>query len=448
MSTPIQILVMDDDAAICQYLQRLFSPPQFHTEVASDKASFQDIAKSRYIDVALLDLFLPDTNGIELLKWLKSQHPGVEAIMITGNASVESAIEAMREGAYDYVLKPFQPDELKARVVKAYEKSLLSIENLRLKEKIEQVAPYPGIIGTSNEIKELLKLVDKVAKTDAPVLIHGESGSGKELVAQAIHSNSHRSTKPFVALNCSNLEKQLLESELFGYVPGAFTGAAKSKPGLLACADGGTLFIDEIGDMDLSVQPKLLRALETQEFRRLGDTRSLKVNVRFIAATHKHLQDEIKKGAFREDLFYRLNVVQMEVPPLRKHKEDIPLLVDHFLKDATLRGKASGIQSEALKILLQYDYPGNIRELRNIIERAAILAEGPSIRPQDIPRDIRDRLTGRPTEAQSLDDFVGHEERNFIIKVLKEHGGNKSKAAKALGISRRNLYRKMELYKI
>lgn len=448
MPVPIQLLVVDDDPEICHILEESFPAPQYSTLSVQNSAGLKETLKKNYFDVVLLDLYLADADGLDVLKEIKKTLPGAEVIMMTGNASLETAVEAMRQGAYDYVPKPFDPKELETRLQKAYEKSLLSAENSLLKEEIRHDAPFSEMIGASTEIKNLQKLVRKVAPSEAPVLITGESGSGKELLARAIHNLSSRKEKPFVALNCSNLEKELLESELFGYVPGAFTGANNTKPGLLECANGGTFLIDEIGDMDQSVQPKLLRVLETREFRRLGDTRTRKIDVRILAASHKNLKKEIEKGAFREDLFYRLNVVELEVPPLRKRKEDIPVLIRHFLSEGITGSDVKGIQNEALKVLLQYDFPGNIRELRNIIERSAILSSGSVITLEDLPQDIQERLRvgGETRKNLTLDDFVSREEHQYIQHVLELYGGNKTKAAQALGISRRNLYRKLELY--
>lgn len=447
MERPIQLLVVDDDPQICQYLERLCVPPLCETISVKNKSELFKTLKSKYIDVILQDLFLGKENGIELLKEIKKSQPGTEVIMMTGNSSLETAVEAMRLGAYDYIAKPFDSDELLARIQRAYDKSLLSSENILLRQEIQHDSPLSEIIGGSTEIKDLLKIVKKVAPSEASVLIQGESGTGKEVLARALHNLSPRKEKPFVALNCSNLEKQLLESELFGYVPGAFTGATQIKPGLLECASEGTLFIDEIGDMDLSVQPKLLRILETQEFRRLGDNRPIKVNLRIIAASHKDLKDQIKKGLFREDLFYRLNVVDLTVPPLRKRKEDIPLLIHYFLKQS-LSSEVKGIDTQAIKTLIQYDFPGNIRELKNIIERASILTSSSTITVEDLPHDIQDRIKGKTTQKQNLESYVAREEKNFIQQVLTECHGNKTLTAKALGISRRNLYRKLELYHI
>lgn len=447
MGKAIQLLIVDDEPQICRLVEGLFQPPHFETLSAQNKTELLEKLKTKYVDVILLDLFLGEDNGIELLKEVKKSQPSTEVIMITGQGSIETAVEAMRLGAYDFISKPFDNKELKTRVQRAYEKSLLSVENERLREGIQHESPLSQIIGSSMEITHLLDLVKKVAPSDASILIHGESGTGKEVLARALHNLSLRREKPFVAVNCSNLEKQLLESELFGYVAGAFTGANKNKPGLLECANEGTLFIDEIGDMDLSVQPKLLRVLETQEFRRLGDNRSIKVDLRVIAASHKDLRHEIQEKTFREDLFYRLNVVELKLPPLRKRKEDIPLLIRHFLSQNGTK-KRKGIDPQAVKTLLQYDFPGNIRELKNIIERASILTSSETIQVEDLPHDIGDRIKGKATGQQNLDDYISREEKIFIQQIISECRGNKTKAAKMLGISRRNLYRKLEQLQI
>ncbi len=448
MDETIQLLIVDDDLKVCELLKEVFTPPHYQTVIAQTKDALFDAIEAQYFNVILLDLYLGEDNGADLLKEIKKNQSKTEVIMMTGNGSIETAVEAMRLGAHDYLTKPFKTDELETRVLKAYERSQLSTENERLKKEIEHNTLFPEIIGTSTEIKDLLAQAQKVASTDAPVLILGESGTGKELLARAIHQISPRSKQPFVAINCSNLEKQLLESELFGYVKGAFTGADGNKPGLFECADNGTFFIDEIADMDIAVQPKLLRMLETQEFRRLGDNRTQKVDVRVIAATHKNLKTEIEKGNFREDLYYRLNVVELEIPPLRKRKEDIPLLIRHFLQNKKTQGNASIMDSQAIKTLLQYHFPGNIRELRNIIERASILTSSTSIQTEDLPNDIQDQIKGKSAKKTNLDDFVSNEEKQYIQQILLECQGNKTQAAKALGISRRNLYRKLDVHQL
>lgn len=440
-----RIMIVDDEAPFRRLLQRRLSRNGCLVEEFDSAESAIACIEEKDFDVALVDIKMPGMDGIELLRRLKEINPNIEVIIITGQGSIDSAISAMKLGAYDYITKPCKLSELDLIVEKAYEKSILQKENILLKDQLRMRTLHDNLIGKSKKIREVMGLIDRIAPTSTPVLIQGESGTGKELVANIIHKKSKRSNGPFIVVNCASLQAELLENELFGHEKGAFTGASFMKRGLFEMADGGTFFIDEISEMNSNIQAKLLRAIELKEFRRVGGNKQIHVDVRVLAATNKRLEEEVKKGHFREDLFYRLNVVTINLPPLRERKEDIPLLVDYFLKKKNIDGnKIKTISPEALEYLMNYDWPGNIRELANVIERAIILSSNDVISIKDLPISI----SKESHESYNPSSTIVSMERHLIEKTLKEFNGNKTRTAKILGISVRNLYRKIQKYEI
>jgi DNA-binding NtrC family response regulator len=440
------LLIVDDEEAYRNLLRERFEMIGCAVTTSASGEQALEIMKAESFDVAILDMRMPGMDGIELFKKSREYQPLTETVFLTGQATVDAAIEAMKLGAYDFLTKPCQLSELQAVVEKAHEKKLLA-ENVNRQKELRLRAGIVNLIGESSAMREIKELIEKVAPTDATVLIEGESGTGKEIVANAIHGNSERSEGNFVIINCGAVPESLLESELFGHEKGAFTGAVKRKSGLFEIADSGTLFIDEVGEMSPGMQVKLLRALETGQFRRVGGIKELEVDVRVVCATNKRLLDEIEIGRFREDLFYRLNVMNILLPPLRERKEDIPLLVDHFIQSST-RPDAQKMRptQEAIEAFDAYNWPGNVRELSNVIERALILATDSLITLREIPFLDRNGAGG-PRESTASLSLNEIEERHIRL-VLESVGGNKTKAAKTLGVSRPKLYRKMEKYKI
>jgi DNA-binding NtrC family response regulator len=440
-------LIVDDDAQLRQNLARRFQREGWSVTEAVNGTEAIALAERKRFDVALLDLHLPDRTGIVLLEQIKAVQPELEAIMLTAHSSMETAIEAMKRGAYDYLTKPFHLPDLEVHLQKAYEKVCLARRERQWSGQLAYESPRYRLVGSSPAMKRVVQLIEKVAPTDATALVRGPSGTGKELVARAIHLNSPRRDRPMVTINCAALQESLLESELFGHEKGAFTGAVAAKPGLVELAEGGTLFIDEIGEMAPGLQAKLLRVLEDGHYRRVGGTQEAHADVRVVAATNRALEEGIKEGKFREDLFYRLNVITFTLPPLRERREDIPELVEHFLTTRTVGSVRCRVHPDAMKALEQYDWPGNIRELANVLERAQILAEEHIITRDDLPEVLAgassssgaQAATGNPRHLEEV-------ERRHVQEVLREEKGNKLHAAKALGISRRALYRLIEKY--
>jgi DNA-binding NtrC family response regulator len=441
----IRLLIVDDDDQLRETLARRFERQGMTVSTASTGDDGLVKAAQSRCDVALLDLHLPDTTGIELLAQLKERQPELEAIMLTAHGSIETAIQAMRRGAYDYLTKPFHLPELEIHIQKAFEKVLLARRERQWVQQIQYESPRYQLVGSSAPMRRIVGLLEKIAPTDSTVLVQGASGTGKELIARALHYNGPRRERPLVTINCAALQENLLESELFGHEKGAFTGALQAKPGLVEVADGGTLFIDEIAEMAGGLQAKLLRFLENGHYRRVGSTQELYADVRIIAATNKILAEEQKAGRFREDLYYRLNVVAIELPLLRDRRQDIRELVEHFLSNRQVGPARFRIEPNALEALVAYDWPGNVRELANVLERAQILAEEHVITLDDLPENIMERSSqaeepvGDPRQLREV-------ERRHIIEVMQQEKGNKVHAARALGISRRALYRLIEKY--
>jgi DNA-binding NtrC family response regulator len=438
-------LIVDDDDQLRQTLARRFERQGMAVaEAANGEDALVRAAQTR-CDVALLDLHLPDTTGIELLGQLKERQPELEAIMLTAHGSIETAILAMKRGAYDYLTKPFHLPELEIHLQKAYEKVQLARRERQWVQQIDYESPRYRLVGSNGLMRKVVQLLEKIAPTDATVLVRGASGTGKELVARALHYNSQRRDRPLVTINCAALQETLLESELFGHEKGAFTGAIQAKPGLVEVAEGGTLFIDEIAEMAPGLQAKLLRVLENGQYRRVGGTQEMHADVRVIAATNKPLEEQLKSQRFREDLYYRLNVVAIELPTLRDRREDIPELIEHFLTTRQLGPVRYQMEPDALEALVAYDWPGNVRELANVLERAQILAEEHRIGLDDLPDALIDSKP-KGIEPAAEPRHLREVERRHVIDVLEQEKGNKVRAAKTLGISRRALYRLIEKY--
>jgi DNA-binding NtrC family response regulator len=438
---------VDDDDQLRDTLVRRFQRQGMTvTAAASGEDALARMDADRH-DVALLDLHLPGMSGIELLNKLKEQQPEMEVLLLTAHGSIETAILAMKRGAYDYLTKPFHLPELEVHIEKAAEKVQLARRERQWVQQLRYESPRYRLVGSSPAIRRVVQLIEKVAPTDSTVLVRGASGTGKELVARALHSNSPRGDRPLVTINCAALQETLLESELFGHEKGAFTGAVQAKTGLFEVAEGGTLFIDEIAEMAPGLQAKLLRVLEDGHYRRVGATQEVQADVRVVAATNKALEDEIKAGRFREDLYYRLNVVAIELPPLRERPGDIPELVEHFLTTRQLGPTRFAVQAEALEALVRYDWPGNVRELANVLERAQILAENHIITLDDLPETLAVALPAAPAPGANP-RHLREVERRHIIEIYHQEKGNKVQAAKALGISRRALYRLLSKYRV
>ncbi len=432
------ILIVDDEPKMLRLLE-LNLAEDGKTFTAGDAETGLKILNQEEIDLVLSDIKLPAMNGLEFLQAVKQAHAEIPVVLMTAYGSVEKAVEAMKNGASDYVLKPFSLEEIKLVVRKELDVRRLRAENRTLREELGHRYEYPNIVATSSKMQEVLAIIERAAPSNSTVLIGGESGVGKDLIARAIHQRSRRASGPFVKINCTAIPENLLESEMFGYEKGAFTGAAASKPGKFELADKGSLFLDEIGDVPQAIQVKLLRVLQEREFERLGGTRTLKVDVRLIAATNRDLREALEEGTFREDLYYRLNVVPINLPPLRDHKEDIPDLVRHFLaKYHKESGKEiQGLTPEALRLLMSFHWPGNVRELENIIERAATFSSGSMIEAADIHLDVQPvkwngSASGFLPPGMTLDRW----EEEMIREALRRSAGNKSQAARLLGLSR------------
>ncbi len=441
----INILVVDDEEPFRRLLNKELSRKGYAVEVAHDGSEALRLLHDRSFDIILLDVVMPGVDGISLMKKMKEDSGTPAIIVLTGKATVETAVEAMKNGAYDYLTKPYKLDELAIVIDRAYEFSRLSVKSKLLEQELVRKESPFEFIGKSRQLQDILAMIQKVAPTDSPVFIQGESGTGKELVANTVWHHSTRKSAPFIALNCATLSENLIESEIFGHEKGAFTSAYQAKHGLVEVADKGTLFLDEIGEMPIGLQAKLLRFLDSGEFRRVGGNKTLRVDVRMIAATNKDLTGLIKAGHFREDLYYRLNVINVTIPPLRERKEDIVELARHFLgKYAKKLSKSiAEFTAEALDLLTGYNWPGNVRELENVIERAVILCESGRIGAEDLS------ISSYAAVADmSVNPSLEEMEKNYILRVLKEAGNNQSKASQLLGIDRKTLYLKLKKYGI
>ena len=447
------ILIVDDEKNYPKILGEVIKEEGFLPLTASSSLEALDIMRARSVDLVLTDVMMPGIDGIELLKQIKDMSPDMPVIVMTAHGSVERAVEAMQKGAYTYILKPFDNDSLIAHISKAIAIYNIVKENSFLRKAVTTTYSLGNIIGKSKAMKELFTIIKKVAPTDANILIEGESGTGKELAAKSIHYNSLRKNKPLVAVNCSAFAESLLESELFGHEKGAFTGAATMKKGRFEMADEGTLFLDEIGELPMTIQVKLLRVLQEKTFERVGGTIPIEVNFRLIAATNKILEEEVENGRFREDLYYRLNVVKAVMPALRDRDGDIPLLVNHFIEKYAFERKTDipvkGVAPDAARLLFEYQWPGNVRELENVIERAVILSSGDYITPADLPAHIRQpmgaklQLDGIPENA-GLYETLAAVEKRMIQRAMAVSGNVQTKAAKILGIGKSGLNQKIK----
>ncbi len=435
--------------ALCESL----TEQGFQTHGLSDPLAAPPAVRDGDFDLLLSDLMMPGIDGIQLLRQALEIDPDLVGIIMTGQGTIQTAVEAMKSGAFDYILKPFRLQQVLPVLDRALQVRRLRVENHRLRGLVRQLtfeSPRYQIVGNNPAIKKVIQLIEKVADSDATVLVRGPSGTGKELVARALHGNSRRRHAPLVTVNCATLQDALLESELFGHEKGAFTGADRAKPGLFEVAEGGTLFIDEVAEMAPNLQAKLLRVLEDGHYRRVGSIQERRADVRIVAATNKPLEDEVKAGRFREDLFFRLNVITIHLPALKDRRDDIPALVAHFLRTRQIGKTPFQTDPDALRALCAYDWPGNVRELANVLERAQLLAEGTTITLDDLPEVITDHGKSPPTpdEPQHPDrpDDLETVQRRHVAEVLRRYSGNKVQTAKALGISRRTLYRLLQKY--
>jgi DNA-binding NtrC family response regulator len=460
-----RILVIDDDDTIRDLLEEFFTGKGFDVTLAKDGPAGLDLLREERYDLFFVDIIMPEMDGLEVLRKASELNVKTPAIVLTAFATVKSAVEALKLGAFDYITKPFILDELLLVVRRAMDVSKLQRENVSLKRQLKRRYNFDMLTGTAPQMQKVYELIEKIADTDATVLIYGESGTGKERVAKTIHYNSSRSQNAFIPVNCAAIPKELLESELFGHEKGAFTGAINARAGRFELASGGTIFLDEIGELHPSLQVKLLRVLQEREFERVGGTRTLKVDVRILVATNRDLEKETREGNFREDLFYRLNVIPLHLPPLRDRREDIPLLIDHFMETFSKKKKKEPLKitAAAMECLVNYDWPGNVRETENLIERLVILNDSGTIDIEDLPDRFHalalDGLAqGRsavaapavlsglrlPREGIELNTLLDEIERNMIIQAMESTRGIKSKAASMLGLNRTTLVEKMK----
>ncbi|RKY34306.1 MAG: sigma-54-dependent Fis family transcriptional regulator [Candidatus Omnitrophota bacterium] len=452
------ILVIDDEQGMRKYLQRLLIQEGYQVILSPQGEKALEELKKERVDLALVDLKMPKVDGIEFLERAKAILPELPIIIMTAYATLETAIEAMKKGAADYINKPFDMDEILLVINRALERKRLEEENILLHKELERKYTFQDIVSRNPQMHKIFDLVKKISPTNSTILIRGETGTGKELLARAIHNLSERRDKPFVPVDCASLTESLLESELFGHVKGAFTGAVSDKKGLLEVANGGTVFLDEIGHISLNIQAKLLRVLQDGTIKRVGDTTFRKVEVRIISATNEDLEGLVKEKKFREDLYYRLNVVPIVLPPLRERKEDIPLLVEYFINkyNSLEKKNLKGMSSDALKLLMNYSWPGNIRELENLIHRAVVVEKSEYIQVEDLPGELREVKTAeeRDLSVRSLDFRKARRlaveafEKRFLTEALKRNKGNISKTAKEINLDRRNLQRKLKFYNI
>ena len=454
-----RILVVDDEESIREFLEIMLKKEGYEVTSAADGAIAQDLLSKKSFDMVVSDLQMPKVNGIELLKFVKESYPNLVFMMITAFGTTENAVEAMKMGAYDYLTKPFKIDEVRINVANALRAQNLEVENRVLKKEMQKEYGFQNMIGNSDAMHRVFDLVRRVSTAPTNVLITGESGTGKEVVAKAIHFNGPLKEKPFITVNCGAIPESLMESEMFGHKKGSFTSAVSDKQGLFEAADGGTLFLDEVGELPLSIQVKLLRAIQERVIRRVGATDDIKVEVRIIAATNRNLDVMVKDGSFRQDLFYRLNVINIHTPALRDRREDIPMLAQHFLKkyNEKLNKNVATISAEAMEIMKKYDYPGNVRELENLLERTVALEAGASVLPESLPPFVS-TPSGRKLassqeievteEGVDLDKIIGQIEKELIVKAIHVANGTKKKAAKLLNITFRSMRYRVEKYNL
>ncbi len=450
MKKTASILVVEDEEKMRELLQKILSTEGYVVQTTSNGSAALSMIEENPFDIVLTDVKMPGLGGIELLKAIKGISPETYVIIMTAFGTIDSAVEAMKQGAYDYISKPFKMDEIRILLKKILDEKALRHEVDTLRREVKRRYQYSNIIGKSKSMQKVFELIERVSDGKSTVLIQGKSGTGKELVAKAIHYNGPRKNNPFMAVNCSAIPETLLESELFGHVKGAFTGAVTTKTGLFEEADGGTLFLDEIGDLSLAMQVKLLRVLQEREIKPVGGIESRKIDIRLIAATHQDLAEKIKQGTFREDLYYRLNVINITIPPLKDRPEDIPLLARHFMDLYAKENNRSGmtISREVFEAFMNYPWTGNVRELENIIERAVILCKDNEITLQDLPpqflKEGKEGLEKEDLTRLSLEEL----EKVHIKRVLDSVGGHKMKAAEILKVDRRTLYRKLQSYNL
>ncbi|WP_295904380.1 sigma-54-dependent transcriptional regulator [uncultured Bdellovibrio sp.] len=454
-----RILVVDDEESIREFLEIMLKKEGYEVTLAEDGQKAKDLLTKKTFDMIISDLQMPHVTGIELLKHVKESYPDTVFMLITAFGTTETAVEAMKMGAYDYLTKPFKIDEVRLNIQNALRSRNLEVENRSLKKELVKEYSFQNMVGNSPAMHAIYDMVKRVSQTPTNVLITGESGTGKEVVAKAIHYNGPLKDRPFVTVNCGAIPENLMESEMFGHKKGSFTGAVADKAGLFEVADGGTLFLDEVGELPLTIQVKLLRAIQERVIRRVGATDDMKVDVRIIAATNRNLEEMVQKGGFRQDLFYRLNVINIKTPGLRDRRDDIPLLAGHFLKKYNERlGKNIGaISTEAMEILKKYDYPGNVRELENLIERTVALEGGATILPESLPPMVN-TSSGRKMASSNeieigddgvdLDKVMGQIEKELLIKAIHAAGGVKKRAAKLLHISFRSMRYRIEKYNL
>ena len=443
------MLLLDDEVNLCRSLGRALQRDELHIDTFSHPTEAVDALTRKSYAVALVDLMMPGMSGLEFLRETRRLSPDTLVLIMTAYATIETAVEAMRSGAFDYLQKPFTNEEARRQIDRALQHFRLLQENHNLREQLASRYGTSSIVGVSAGMQEIFRVVERVATSSATVLISGESGTGKELIARALHTQSARSAAPFIAINCGAIPSELLESELFGYEKGAFTGAHQSKKGLVEQADGGTLFLDEISELLLRLQVKLLRMLQEREIQRLGGERVIKVDVRVVAATNADLRERIAAGTFRDDLFYRLNVVSLHLPPLRDRVDDILPLAHHFLRKHRT-GQINGIDPLAAQMLRQYRWPGNVRELENVIERACLMARSEEVTPADLPAELSSTaeiprpVTASKSFSAARDEF----ERYYIVECLRRHSGNVSRASREAGLQRQNFYQKLHKHNI
>lgn len=442
----LSILFVDDDQQILDVVSTYLGRHQYDVDTVDNGFDALEKIKLKDYAVVFTDLIMPDISGLDLLKNVKESNPSTEVIIITGYGTIESAIEALKCGGYDYLQKPINLERLKILIERIAEKRKLELENVLIKRRLKDRFNYDQLVGKSPKMQNIYEIIDRISTGSPTVLIQGESGTGKELVANVIHQNSVRRDRPFIPINCGAITEGLLESELFGHVKGAFTGAIKDSIGLFKAADGGTIFLDEIAEVPPSLQVKLLRALQERKIRPVGSTRESEVDVRVIAATNKNLEEAIKNKSFRQDLYYRLNVIWIQMPPLREIRDDIPHLAAHFVKKFSKDSprEVTRIAPEAMNLLIQYDWPGNVRQLENVIERAFALGSGDVIEVPDLPPEVRGSQQQTHHSPNSLN--IADNEKNLILRALQQTNGNKAEAAKLLGINITTVYRKMEKY--